>query len=181
MLGHLKEQLWNKLCYPLCDLFCDGRVLLAGARCRWRGPDDFDKNGVIFDPETGATTRLLLGDGIAALGVDSQDRIWASYFDEGVFGNFGWNRPGPPGPGAGGLVCFAADGEKLWAFNRPDNPDFIDDCEALNMQRHELWAYHYSPFSLCLMGEQFEPVKYAQLIVLLVSLPLLDSRFKTGH
>ncbi len=146
--------------YPLCDLFCDGRVLLAGARCQWRGPDDFDKNGVIFDPKTGATKRLLLGDGISDLGVDSNDRIWVSYFDEGVFGNFGWSHPGPQGPGAGGLVCFDANGQELWAFNGPENPDFIDDCYALNVQRHELWAYYYSDFKMCRLDGQFEPVRF---------------------
>ena len=29
--------------FPISDLFCDGRILLAGARCRWRDTDDFDK------------------------------------------------------------------------------------------------------------------------------------------
>ena len=38
--------------------------------------------------------------------VDSLGRIWVSYADEGVYGNFGWGQPGPPPVGAAGLVCF---------------------------------------------------------------------------
>lgn len=141
--------------FPICDLFCDGRILLAGARCRWRGTDDFDRNGVIFDPATGQISRILLGDGIANLSIDANDRIWVSYFDEGVFGNFGWNHPGPPGPGAGGLVCFADDGKELWAFNGLENSAFIDDCYAFNAQREERWAYFYSDFDLCSVDGNF--------------------------
>ena len=143
--------------FPLCDFFCDGRILLAGARCSWRGTNDFDMNGVIFSPETGSIERILLGDGIASLGIDSKDRIWVSYFDEGVFGNFGWNHPGPPGPGAGGLVCFASNGKTVWSFNTDECEGFIDDCYALNVQRHVLWAYYYSDFNICRVDGNFTP------------------------
>lgn len=144
--------------FPECDLFCDGRILLASTRCRWRGADDFDRNGVIFNPATGQTNRILLGDGIEELSIDESDRIWVSYFDEGVFGNFGWNNPGPPGPGAGGLVCFADDGKELWAFNDPENSVFISDCYAFNVQRDERWVYFYSEFDLCSVDGNFRPV-----------------------
>ncbi len=144
--------------FPKCDLFCDGRILLASARCSWRGADDFDRNGVIFDPATGQTNRILLGDGMADLSIDESDRIWVSYFDEGVLGNLGWNHPGPPGPGAGGLVCFADDGKELWAFNDPENSTFIVDCYAFNVQREERWAYFYSDFDLCSVDGNFRSV-----------------------
>ena len=144
--------------YPKCDLFCDGRILLAAARCQWRGVDDFDRNGVIFDPTSGQTNRILLGDGIADVGIDENDRIWVSYFDEGVFGNFGWSRPGPHGPGTGGLVCFADDGRQLWAFNGRNSSEMIADCYALNAQRDKQWAYYYDNFDLCSVDGSFRPV-----------------------
>ncbi len=142
--------------FPICDLFPDGRVLLAGARSEWRGPEDFDKNGFIFDPETGSLERILLGDGIAELGIDAQNRIWVSYFDEGVFGNLGWGRKGPKGPGRGGLVCFNDTGEQLWAFNGTKPDHLIDSCYALNMQRDQVWAYYYSDFNILQVDGQFE-------------------------
>jgi hypothetical protein len=143
--------------FPKVDLFCDGKVLLAGSRCEWRGPDDFDKNAVIHDPQAGDTQQLLLGDGIADIGIDASDRIWVSYFDEGVFGNFGWGRPpAPTGFGAGGLVCFASSGQELWSFNGAGGDGFIDDCYALNVTRSDVWAYYYTDFKVCHIDQHFQ-------------------------
>lgn len=142
------------LAHPLATLFPDGRVLLASARCRWRGPEDYDLNGAIIDPKDGSVKRLLLGDGIMDLAVDARGRIWVSYFDEGVFGNYGWGHPGPRGPGAGGLVCFDETGQQLWVFNTDyDAP--IADCYALNATPDEMWAYYYTPFDICRIGPDF--------------------------
>src|SRR5689334_16368616 len=38
--------------FPHADVFPDGKVLLASSRCTWRAEDDYDLNGVIFDPHT---------------------------------------------------------------------------------------------------------------------------------
>ncbi len=146
-----------KLTFPHYDLFEDGRVLLASARAAWRGRDDYDRNGFVFNPADGTLRNFLLGDGIEALGVDTGNRIWVSYFDEGVFGNFGWNSPGPEGPGSGGLVCFDADGTDLWQFNRDDAADFMVDCYAMNITRSEIWAYYHSDFNLCRIDGRFLP------------------------
>ena len=142
------------LLFPRCDLFGDGRMLIAGTRARWRGPRDFDLNGIVLDPAKGEREQFLLGDGIEDVGIDAQDRIWVSYFDEGVFGNYGWNHSGPTGPGAGGLVCFAPNGDRLWSFNDTVLPS-IDDCYALNVQHETVWAYYYSAFELCEIDMNF--------------------------
>ena len=146
--------------FPHVELFPDGRVLVAGARCAWRGPDDFDRNGAIFDPRTGEVRRVLLGDGIADVAVDEAGRIWASYFDEGVFGNFGWGIPGPSGPGAGGLVCFDATGQQLWRFNRDDSKALIDDCYAMHATRRLISVFFYSDFKVCEVGMDFAQTFY---------------------
>lgn len=156
-ISHVIEMPPFKLTFPLVDMFEDGRVLLAETRAQWRNAEDYDKNGFIFDPVSRSLSNFLLGDGIEALGVDSEDRIWVSYFDEGVFGNLGWSTPGPHGPGSGGLVCFGEDGNILWQFNGNDSADFIDDCYALNVTRNEVWAYYYSDFKLCRVDGCFSP------------------------
>ena len=76
--------------FPNVDVFADGSVVIVGSRCQWRSKDDYDVNAMIVDMETGQQTRFLAGDGVQDIGVDGQDRIWISYFDEGVYGNFGW-------------------------------------------------------------------------------------------
>jgi hypothetical protein len=141
--------------FPHVELFPDGRILLAGSRCQWRGPEDFDRNGAIIDPETGKVDRILLGDGIRDIAVDERGRIWASYFDEGVFGNFGWGHPGPPGPGSGGLVCFDASGEILWRFNREGAAAFIVDCYAMYASRSLISIFFYSDFQVCEVNMDF--------------------------
>src|ERR1700761_2145702 len=82
------------LTFPMVDVFPDGRVLVAGPCCSWRSESDFDRNGAVIAPKTGTVSRILLGDGIENVFVDTLGRIWVGYFDEGVFGNFGWSDPG---------------------------------------------------------------------------------------
>ena len=138
--------------FPHVDVFPSGKVLVAGARCEWRGERDYDLNGMVFDPATGRLSRILLGDGIEALYVDDLDRIWVSYFDEGVFGNFGWGLRGPPCVGAAGLVCFSETGDKIWEYSA-DPP--IADCYALNVTGAEAAIYFYTEFPVCRISSDF--------------------------
>ncbi len=142
------------LTFPMADVFPDGRILIAGPRCSWRSETDFDRNGAVIDPKTGAVARLLLGDGIQNIAVDALGRIWAGYFDEGVFGNFGWSDPGLPPIGAAGLVCFNATGEKLWEYPQERHAS-IDDCYALNVCGDEAAIYFYSDFPICNVSRDF--------------------------
>ena len=62
------------------------------------------------------------------------------FFDEGVFGNYGWDKP----LGASGLVVWDKDGSILW---EADND--ICDCYAMNIDNSEkLWYYFYTEFEL---------------------------------
>ncbi len=141
------------LTFPMVDVFPDGRVLVAGPRCSWRSETDFDRNGAVIDPETGTVSRLLLGDGIEQVSIDTAGRIWVGYFDEGVFGNFGWSDPGPPPIGAAGLVCFSETGEKVWAYDQ--NRRQISDCYALNVHGGEAAAFTYTDFPVCMISGDF--------------------------
>lgn len=142
------------LTYPMVDVFPDGRVLVVGPRCSWRSETDFDRNGAVIDPKTGAVSRILLGDGIEDAFVDSEGRIWVGYFDEGVFGNFGWSDPGPAPIGAPGLVCFDATGKIVWHYPS-DRPSPIFDCYALNVAGAAATIYFYSDFPVCTIGQDF--------------------------
>ncbi|MBV9564621.1 MAG: hypothetical protein JOY90_29875 [Bradyrhizobium sp.] len=138
--------------FPLVDVFPGGRILVVATRCAWRGPEDFDLNGAIVDPGSSEVSRILLGDGIERTYVDALGRIWVSYFDEGVFGNFGWGGPGPTPIGAAGLVCFSETGDKIWEYS-DDNG--MADCYALNVCGEEAAMFFYTDFPLCRISRDF--------------------------
>jgi hypothetical protein len=131
--------------FPLVDVFPNGKILLVAPRCSWRNQDDYDLNGVVFDPTTARTSRILLGDGINRAYVDALGRIWVAYIDEGIFGNFGWGNPGPEPIGSAGLVCFSESGEKIWQYPSASN---MADCYALNVSNAQAAIYTSTPISL---------------------------------
>lgn len=143
------------LAFPKVEMFPDGRLLLAGARCYWRAETDYDLNGIIFDPRTGQENRVLFGDGISDLQIDEHGRIWVAYFDEGIFGNYGWGHPGPAPVGQAGLVCFSALGEKVWEFPN-DAGHAIYDCYALNVSGAEAVIFSYPDFQICRISSDFQ-------------------------
>ncbi|WP_171182360.1 hypothetical protein [Ruegeria sp. HKCCD8929] len=141
--------------FPYFDLFSDGGCLLVGARSSWRSESDFDLNGALIGRGTKTAKRVCFGDGIEGVGIDNLDRIWVSYFDEGVFGNFGWSHPGPIGLGAGGINCFDREGKLLWQHNNEDASEHIDDCYAMNVSSSGVWFYFYSAFKVARVTEDF--------------------------
>jgi hypothetical protein len=66
-----------------------GELLLVCCRSHYRAPRDFDKNGRVYGPDGELARELLLGDGIATVQTTDSGLIWTSFFDEGVFGNYG--------------------------------------------------------------------------------------------
>lgn len=142
------------IAFPKVDMFPDGQVLLAGTRCNWRAETDYDLNGIIFDPLTGNANPVLFGDGISDLQIDDRGRIWIAYFDEGIFGNYGWGHPGPAPVGQAGLVCFSALGEKIWEFPS-DAGHAIYDCYALNVSGAEAAIFFYPDFPVYRIGADF--------------------------
>jgi len=131
--------------HPVFDRLPDGGFVVAASRCRWRGPDDYERNGALVSGD-GRVSRFTPGDGIEALQADRMGRVWVSYFDEGVFGNRGWGRGGAPKPvGASGLVAFDPSGARVWENTQAR----IDSCYALNVTSDAVWFYAYRTFDLC--------------------------------
>ena len=63
------------------------------------------------------------------------------YFDEGVFGNYGWDEP----LGACGLIAWTSEGTPLWKNEKYS----IYDCYAISLDEEEnLWFYYYDEFRL---------------------------------
>src|SRR5580704_11808232 len=91
-----------------------GRFLLAGARCRWRR-DGPDRNGVLYDADGQVLCESVLGDGISHVLATSSGQVWIGYFDEGIYGNYGWGQDGTEEPvGAYGIVLFSPGLEPSW-------------------------------------------------------------------
>ena len=117
----------------------DGSFLLLGARCMNSKENGPEKNAVFTDRKGKVLRELTLGDGIADCIVRDDGIIITSYFDEGVFGNYGWDDP----IGSCG-VCVWKDDEIIWRSERD-----ICDCYAMNTDADgNLWYYYYTDFLL---------------------------------
>jgi hypothetical protein len=126
-----------------------GRFLVAGARCRWR-PEGPDRNAVLYDSDGQVVSEHVLGDGIAHVLATSTGQVWVGYFDEGIYGNYGWGRAESEEPvGAYGIVRFSPDLEPAWHYPKYTEVgpwDAISDCYALNVDDTSTWACYYSDF-----------------------------------
>ncbi len=120
-------------------------LLLACARSVRRSATDFERNGRIYGRDGTLRREFLLGDGIERIQSTSNGQIWCAYFDEGVFGNYGWREP----VGASGLVAWNAEGEKIYEFDAPTGFDTMADCYALNVAGNDdVWCCYYTDFPL---------------------------------
>jgi hypothetical protein len=129
----------------------DDELLLVCSRSSYRGPEDFDLNGRIYTRDGRFLRAILMGDGIETVQATRRGELWTSYFDEGVFGNFGWNDP----VGAAGLIAFSSQGEKLYAYEPPAGLDAICDCYALNVATaDDVWCCYYTDFPLVHLRKQ---------------------------
>jgi len=138
----IRGELWNlHSVQPLPE----GELLLFCGRCRRHSDGTHDRNARVYD-RTGRFRRdFLLGDGINRVQTTADGRIWVGYFDEGVFGNFGWTEP----VGSTGLLCWDAMGGRLYEYVPPPGTDTICDCYALNVTADdEIWLYYYTEFPL---------------------------------
>ena len=132
-LGLLKFQF--HFLRPVGDHF-----LLLGARCAYRenGPDT---NTWIVSRDGMVRSRFCFGDGIQNCTVKEDGTIITGYFDEGVFGNYGWDEP----LGACGLIAWTPEGVPLWKNEKYP----IYDCYAISLDEEEnLWFYYYDEFRL---------------------------------
>jgi hypothetical protein len=125
------------------------RFLLVGARCRWR-PEGPDRNAVLYGADGQVVSEHVLGDGIGHVLATRTGEVWAGYFDEGIYGNYGWGRAETEEPvGAYGIVRFSPGLEPAWHFPKYTEVgpwDAISDCYALNVDDSCAWACYYSDF-----------------------------------
>jgi hypothetical protein len=82
-------------------------VLVVGARCFRFQDGSAEQNARVYSAEGELLREFVLGDGIQDLQVTSTGHIWVSYFDEGIFGNYGWSEPI-------GRVCDVMGAGSVW-------------------------------------------------------------------
>ncbi|TDC70807.1 hypothetical protein E1200_04155 [Actinomadura sp. GC306] len=142
------------LAFPAVQPLPDGRILAVGTRAQWR-PDGPDRNAIVYSADGAALAAETLGDGIAHVFTTGTGHVWVGYFDEGVYGNFGWGLTGSPAPiGACGLARFSPGLEADWRFPSGDNPwGVIHDCYALNVDAETAWTCYYSDFPVVRVRE----------------------------
>lgn len=129
------------------ELLPEGEALIVASRCYRNRDGHYELNARVYGQDGKEKRAFLLGDGINHVQRDAQGNIWVAYFDEGVYGNFGWQHDGGP-PGAAGLSCFTQNGRKIWDFHPPEGFDHISDCYALNVSGSGTWAYYYTDFPI---------------------------------
>ena len=123
----------------------NNQILLVCCRSYYFGNNKFDLNGRIYSISGEYQKSILLGDGINNVRVTKKGTIWTSYFDEGIFGNYGWDNP----VGASGLVAWNTDGDKIYSFNPSDGLEEICNCYAINLETENItWCYYYTDFPL---------------------------------
>jgi hypothetical protein len=126
-----------------------GQFLVAGARCRWRR-DGPDRNGVLYDTNGQVVCEGVLGDGIRHVLATSSGEVWIGYFDEGIYGNYGWGQADTDEPvGAYGIVRFSPGLAPAWHYPRYTEVgpwDAINDCYALNVDDTYTWACYDADF-----------------------------------
>ena len=120
-------------------------LLLACSRSEYRRENDFDLNARVYSRDGRFLREFLLGDGLETIQTTGRSDIWASYFDEGIFGNYGWRDP----VGSAGLVAWSELGEKIYEYEAVGSVDAIADCYALNVASNDdVWCCYYTDFPL---------------------------------
>lgn len=133
--------------HPKVQPLPGGRILIVGARCQWR-PEGPELNAVIFDANGHKVAEGTLGDGIEEFLTTPTGQIWVGYFDEGVYGNRGWEDLDVPPMGSHGLTRFTDGFEAVWQYpyEAPGGP--ISDVYSLNLDGEIAYSCYYTGFPL---------------------------------
>jgi hypothetical protein len=132
--------------HPLVQALPNGEFIVVGARCGWT-PEGPERHALVVGLDGAIQHDGTLGDGIEHMLVDNSGEIWVGYFDEGIFGNFGWGNPGPEPLGSPGIVRWSPQFEKVWEYQGVDNY-WLADCYALNVDTDRVWACPYADFPI---------------------------------
>lgn len=141
--------------YPIVQILPEDSMLVVAARCQRFSDGTHEQNARVYRADGSLEVDFCLGDGIEHVQADRAGRLWVGYFDEGIFGNFGWESTGEAIPlGVAGLVCYHACGRKLWEFQPPEQFEHIADCYALNVTEEAVWGCYYVDFPIVRIDSQ---------------------------
>lgn len=146
--------------FPTAHAMPGGAILVVGARAAW-SPEAPEHNGHVYDADGRLVRSACLGDGIEHALTTAKGRIWVGYFDEGVFGNFGWDGPGPRPIGAPGLNLFD---EQLNLVLSNDAVNIVS-CYALGGQGERALECAYTGWEIGLFDPDGAVVSYANRVV----------------
>ena len=114
-------------------------LMIVNSRCSYNHGDP-EQNAIIFDKNGNELKRFCVGDGIEWLYTRADGTFVTGYFDEGVFGNYGWDNP----IGAPGVIIWDENGNRIKEASRK-----IYDCYAMNIDdSNNIWYYYYDEFKL---------------------------------
>lgn len=125
----------------------DGQTLVVGSRAYWSREHGAEQNALVYDEQGNVVAQGTLGDGIEHIQTSVDGDVWVGYFDEGIYGNYGWGAPDGPEPlGSAGLVRFDGELRKVWEFPSGTTAPAVSDCYALNVGASSTWACYYTDF-----------------------------------
>jgi hypothetical protein len=114
-------------------------LLIVDCRCCYNHGNP-DQNAIIYDTKGNEIKSFCLGDGINCLYTRADGTFVTGYFDEGVFGNLGWDVP----IGAPGVIVWDEMGNHIKEASHN-----IWDCYAMNIDdSNNIWYYYYDEFKL---------------------------------
>ncbi|MDE1565616.1 hypothetical protein ACXITP_06620 [Actinotignum sanguinis] len=183
---------------PYVQCLPNGTFLAVGARCRWSSDRrEATHNAYIYTAGGELVRSGVLGDGIQDVQALSDGTIWTIYFDEGIFGNFGWDF-GVRGEKSGeaenlalgfcGLCRWNSELQAEWLY--PDwhyvEPEFgkdlarltfIADCYAMNCTDERTIICPYSDFPLVTI----EKDRITRIVDTRKEIPRLRGLAVSGH
>ena len=126
--------------YHFVQPLSEGRWIAVRGRCE----GVHDENAHVFDPSATRVFSFHAGDGVNDVCVSSNDTIWISYFDEGIYGPTKLAQEGLVGMNPDGQVVFRyTDCLTVGGITR------IADCTAINVAEDgSVWVYYYTDFPL---------------------------------
>lgn len=109
---------------------------------RGRSESESDENAHVYAFAGKLRRSFHAGDGIQDAQTTRDEKVWISYFDEGVLSQVR--------TGKSGLICLDKNGVKLHDFARiAETTGLITDCYALNVVNNDdTWVYYYIDFPL---------------------------------
>ncbi len=144
----IKDEYFN---FHHVNLLSKNEILLICGRSRFKSETEIDKNARVYNLKGEFLRDFIVGDGIQDVKIDDKGNIWTSFFDEGIFGNYGWDNP----IGSSGLICWSINGDKVWEFEPINGLDHMADCYAMNIDlENNVWFYYYSEFPIVKLNRE---------------------------